>query len=268
MVAAGILASRLLGLVRQRVFGHFFGTSDAADAFNAAFKIPNLLQNLFGEGVLSASFIPVYARLLAEGKEREARRLAGAVAGLLGLITSLVVALGVLATPSLIALIAPGFEGAKRAETDPAGADPLPRSGPPGPLGLVSRDTEQPPAVPPLLRGAGGVERGDDRGPAGLRSGSWRSTRWPRSWPGHRSPAAPCSSWCSFPPSSGWPARHYPISTGVPPTCGPWCGISPRCSSAAAYSRSAAISTPYWRASSPEAPWPRWPTPRLWPCCR
>ena len=64
MVAAGILLSRILGLVRNRVFAHFFGTSDAADAFNAAFRIPNFLQNLFGEGVLSASFIPVYARLL------------------------------------------------------------------------------------------------------------------------------------------------------------------------------------------------------------
>ena len=58
MVAAGILLSRLVGLVRNRVFAHYFGTSDAADAFNAAFRIPNFLQNLFGEGVLSASFIP------------------------------------------------------------------------------------------------------------------------------------------------------------------------------------------------------------------
>ena len=61
MVAAGILLSRIVGLVRNRVFAHYFGTSDAADAFNAAFRIPNFLQNLFGEGVLSASFIPVYA---------------------------------------------------------------------------------------------------------------------------------------------------------------------------------------------------------------
>ena len=65
MVAAGILLSRIVGLVRNRVFAHYFGTSDAADAFNAAFRIPNFLQNLFGEGVLSASFIPVYAGLRA-----------------------------------------------------------------------------------------------------------------------------------------------------------------------------------------------------------
>ncbi len=69
LVAAGILLSRIFGLVRQHIFSHYFGLqSDAADAFNQAFRIPNFLQNLFGEGVLSASFIPVYARLLARGR--------------------------------------------------------------------------------------------------------------------------------------------------------------------------------------------------------
>ncbi len=117
MVAAGILLSRLLGLVRNRVFAHYFGTSDAADVFNAAFRIPNILQNLFGEGVLSASFIPVYAGLRARGAEREARETAGAVAALLGLAVSVLVLLGVLLTPLLTDLIAPGFEGEKRAAT-------------------------------------------------------------------------------------------------------------------------------------------------------
>lgn len=117
MVAAGILASRLAGLVRNRVFAHFFGTSDAADAFNAAFRIPNFLQNLFGEGVLSASFIPIYAGLRARGEDAEARRVAAAVAALLAIVTSLLVLAGVLLTPVLIALIAPGFEGEKRVET-------------------------------------------------------------------------------------------------------------------------------------------------------
>ena len=71
LVAAGILLSRLSGLIRLRVFSHYFGiTSDAADAFNAAFRIPNFLQNLFGEGVLSASFIPVYAGLLARKNQK------------------------------------------------------------------------------------------------------------------------------------------------------------------------------------------------------
>jgi putative peptidoglycan lipid II flippase len=114
LVAAGILLSRLAGLVRQSVFGHFLGTSDAADAYNAAFKIPNFLQNLLGEGVLSASFIPVYAALRAEGREDDARKVAGAVAGLLTLVTTVFTLAGVLATPVLIDLIAPGFSGDKR----------------------------------------------------------------------------------------------------------------------------------------------------------
>jgi len=93
------------------------GLSDAADAFAAAFRIPNFLQNLFGEGVLSASFIPVYSRLTAEGRHQEARRVAGAVAGLLGLAVSVLVALGVTAAPFLIQAIFPGFDGEKRALT-------------------------------------------------------------------------------------------------------------------------------------------------------
>ena len=118
LVAAGILLSRLVGLVRLRVFSHYFGLrSDAADAFNAAFRIPNFLQNLFGEGVLSASFIPVYARLLAEGEEEEAGKVAGAVAATLALAVAVLCLAGVLATPWLIDLIAPGFSGSKRVLT-------------------------------------------------------------------------------------------------------------------------------------------------------
>ena len=91
LVAAGIFSSRLVGLVRQRVIAHYFGlATDAADAWAAGFRIPNFLQNLFGEGALSASFIPVYATLVARG-DREADRVAGAVASLLALIVSAVV---------------------------------------------------------------------------------------------------------------------------------------------------------------------------------
>ena len=114
LVASGIFLSRIAGLIRDRVFAHYFGNSDAADAFKAAFRIPNALQNLFGEGVLSASFIPVYAGLLARDEDEEARRTAGAVAALLGLSTSILVLIGVLATPYLIDAIAPGFSGDKR----------------------------------------------------------------------------------------------------------------------------------------------------------
>ncbi len=117
LVAAGILLSRLFGLVRGRVFAHYFGNSDAGDAFNAALRIPNFLQNLLGDGVLSASFIPVYAKLLAQGDEAAARRVASAVATLLALLTSVLCLLGVLATPLLIDLITPGWEGEKRLAT-------------------------------------------------------------------------------------------------------------------------------------------------------
>ena len=117
LVAAGIFLSRVAGLIRDRVFAHYFGNSDAADAFKAAFRIPNFLQNLFGEGVLSASFIPVYAGLLARKDEEQARRTAGAVAALLALTASVLVLLGVLTTPYLIDVIAPGFSGEKRTLT-------------------------------------------------------------------------------------------------------------------------------------------------------
>jgi putative peptidoglycan lipid II flippase len=114
MVGAGILISRIVGLARQRVFAHYFGTSAAGDAFSAAFRIPNFLQNIFGEGALSASFIPVYAKLIAHDDEKEAAHVANAVLGLLAFVTSLIVITGVLATPYLIDLIAPGFKGDTR----------------------------------------------------------------------------------------------------------------------------------------------------------
>ena len=100
--------------MRQRVFSHYFGLTAAADAFSAAVRIPNILNNLFGEGALSASFIPVYASLLARDEREEADRVAGAVASLLALIVAALVLVGVLAAPRLIPIIAPGFTGATR----------------------------------------------------------------------------------------------------------------------------------------------------------
>lgn len=114
LVGLGIFLSRIAGLVRERVFAHFFGNSDAGDAFKAALKIPNFLQNLFGEGVLSASFIPVYAQLLAKKHDEEAAKVASVVGSLLFLLTSVMVLAGVFVTPILIDVIAPGFEGEKR----------------------------------------------------------------------------------------------------------------------------------------------------------
>ncbi|NVB80551.1 MAG: murein biosynthesis integral membrane protein MurJ [Kofleriaceae bacterium] len=109
-VGAGILLSRIAGLVRGRAVAHYLGLEAAAGAYNAALRIPNLLQNLLGEGVLSASFIPVYVRLMAEGKHEEASRVARTVGTLLALVASLLALLGVLAAEPLAAIIAPGFK--------------------------------------------------------------------------------------------------------------------------------------------------------------
>ncbi|WP_370459016.1 murein biosynthesis integral membrane protein MurJ [Aggregicoccus sp. 17bor-14] len=117
LVAAGIMASRVMGLVRERALAHYLGNGLVAGAFRAAIRIPNFLQNLFGEGVLSASFIPVYAQLLSKEDREEADRVAGAVFGLLALAMGVMVALGVLFTPAFIDVVAPGFEGEVRALT-------------------------------------------------------------------------------------------------------------------------------------------------------
>src|ERR1700744_3171888 len=113
-VATGILLSKLIGLIRERVFAYYFGNSMAADAFKAAFRIPNMLQNLFGEGVLSASFIPVYARLNAEERHEEATRTAAAIFAILVLVASVLVLLGVLFAPILVDIIAYGFKDGTR----------------------------------------------------------------------------------------------------------------------------------------------------------
>jgi len=103
-----------MGLVRERVFAYYLGNSDAAGAFRAALRIPNLLQNLFGEGVLSASFIPVYAKLLAEGKKEEAGRAASTVLTLLVSVTALLAVIGITFSRPLIGILAPGFHGEVR----------------------------------------------------------------------------------------------------------------------------------------------------------
>jgi putative peptidoglycan lipid II flippase len=116
-VGAGIFLSRIAGLVRERVLAHTLGLSVAADAFRAALRIPNLLQNLLGEGVLSASFIPVYARLHADGRTEDASRVARAVGTLLALVASALALVGVLAARPLVEVLAPGFHGEARALT-------------------------------------------------------------------------------------------------------------------------------------------------------
>jgi putative peptidoglycan lipid II flippase len=113
LVAAGIFLSRSAGLLREVVIGALLGTTPAADAFKAALRIPNLMQNLLGEGVLSASFIPVYARLRAEGRHEEAGRVAGAIAGLLAAVTGVISLVGVVFAEPITAVLVPGFTGDK-----------------------------------------------------------------------------------------------------------------------------------------------------------
>lgn len=110
LVAAGILLSRLAGLIRNAAIAHYLGASAATDAFNVALKVPNFLQNLMGEGVLSAAFIPVYSRLLARGEEREADRVAGVFVSFLAIIVLAVVILGVIFTPVILGITVAGLD--------------------------------------------------------------------------------------------------------------------------------------------------------------
>ena len=109
-VAAGIALSRLSGLVREILLRSVLALGPAADAFAAALRIPNLLQNLLGEGSLSASFIPVYSRLLGEGRREEAGRVAAAVASLLAVLAGTLILIAIVAAEPLARLLAPGFE--------------------------------------------------------------------------------------------------------------------------------------------------------------
>ena len=116
-VATGILLSRVSGLVRQMVFAGYFGTGVLADAWTAALRLPNVLQNLLGEGSLSASFIPVYSEFLGEGRREEARRFAGAVLGLLALVAGGLALVGALLSPWIVGVMVPGFDGVQREAT-------------------------------------------------------------------------------------------------------------------------------------------------------
>ncbi|XXX82103.1 murein biosynthesis integral membrane protein MurJ [Sorangium sp. So ce134] len=117
MVTAGIILSRLVGLIRQRVTAHFFGTSELADVLAAAFRAGNITQNLLGEGTLSATFIPVYARLRAAGDPRRAAHFALSALGLLLAAAAAASFAGVIAAPWLSFLVAAGFDEGKLEST-------------------------------------------------------------------------------------------------------------------------------------------------------
>jgi putative peptidoglycan lipid II flippase len=111
LVAAGIFLSRIAGLLRERLLAGAFATSLHADVLSAALRMPNVLQNLLGEGTLSASFIPVYSELLGRGRTEEAGRVAGAMFALLLAVAGGIALLGMAFAPVLVSLFTPGFEG-------------------------------------------------------------------------------------------------------------------------------------------------------------
>lgn len=117
LVSAGILLSRIAGLARERALGHFFGASVHADAWRAALRLPNVIQNLLGEGTLSASFIPVYARMVEQDRGEAARRFAGAVFGLLFLAAGAMVLVGMALAPLLVSVLFPRFDPEQHART-------------------------------------------------------------------------------------------------------------------------------------------------------
>jgi putative peptidoglycan lipid II flippase len=119
LVSAGIILSRLFGLARERVVAHYFGVSVLADAIRAAFQIGNITQNLLGEGTLSASFIPVYAKLRAGGRGPEAKAFALSALGLLLLAVIAASAFGVAFAPWVAHASAPGFDAAQLESTVP-----------------------------------------------------------------------------------------------------------------------------------------------------
>jgi putative peptidoglycan lipid II flippase len=114
--AAGIVGiftflSRVLGLVRDALIANFFGSGMAADAFFVAFRIPNLLRRLFAEGSFSVAFIPVFTEYLQNRSRQEAFLLARVVLTFLVLILTIVTILGIILSPLIVRIIAPGFGG-------------------------------------------------------------------------------------------------------------------------------------------------------------
>jgi putative peptidoglycan lipid II flippase len=109
VVAGATLLSRILGYVRDMVMAYFFGAGPAADAFIAAFRIPNLLRRLFGEGSLSIAFIPVFNEYLVRKGRRDAFAFASATLGFLALVMAAIAVMGVVLSPFIAHLVAHGY---------------------------------------------------------------------------------------------------------------------------------------------------------------
>lgn len=117
IVGLAVLCSRVLGLIREQVFAALFGGGRLMDAFTIAFRIPNLLRDLFAEGALSTSFVTTFSKTVATEGDRAAWRLADKVATLTVIVLSTVTVIGILLAPWLVSVLAPGFDGDKAALT-------------------------------------------------------------------------------------------------------------------------------------------------------
>jgi putative peptidoglycan lipid II flippase len=109
IISLAVMASRVLGLVRDQVFAIFFGAGFHFDAFLTAFRIPNLLRDLFAEGALSAAFVTTFSQVLATKGEKEAIRLSNRVATLMILVITAISVLGWWHAPAIVHMLAPGF---------------------------------------------------------------------------------------------------------------------------------------------------------------
>jgi putative peptidoglycan lipid II flippase len=109
VIGTGTLLSRILGFFRDMVIANFFGVGMAADAFFVAFRIPNLWRRLVGEGSLTISFIPVYTEYLTQRSEEETRKVTHVAFTIAGVILLILTVLGILFSPILIRIVAPGF---------------------------------------------------------------------------------------------------------------------------------------------------------------
>ncbi|HEV2230409.1 MAG TPA: murein biosynthesis integral membrane protein MurJ [Steroidobacteraceae bacterium] len=117
VVGLAVLCSRVLGLVREQVFAALFGGGRIMDAFTIAFRIPNLLRDLFAEGALSTAFVTTFSKTVATEGEAAAWRLADKVATLTAVTLSTITVLGIVFAPWLVEVLAPGFAGEKAALT-------------------------------------------------------------------------------------------------------------------------------------------------------
>ncbi len=117
IVMAGVLASRLLGFFRQWTVAHEIGVNAATDAYNAAFTLPDFLNYLVAGGALSVTFIPVFAKYIAESKEDEGWHVFSTVISVMGIALIVLVLAGEILAPQIVTAIAPGFRAGERDET-------------------------------------------------------------------------------------------------------------------------------------------------------